>query len=364
MLIVLFASGCVAKTNYDYLEPVEYQPTKVSAFVDELGYDSIKLQENRDIKILQITDTHIGNGILCVKKDKKALDNVCELIKATNPDLIVLTGDVVYPISIATGTNDNLSALKVIAGVIESFKTPWTMCFGNHDAESVAKFSKSELCDYLESSELKYCLFSRGPSDIDGMGNHVINVYNSNNSLNTSLFIFDNGEYKNGYQLSGYRTVSQNQTDWYTDSLQEINDYAGQVVQSFIFLHVPLKEYDIAWQSYRAGDTTNVVYNYGWANESKEKVSSSDDEGPLFSAVLELGSTKGIFCGHNHLNDFSVTYYGVRLTFGKSIDYIAYPGIANKTEQRGATLLKLKGLNSSMTANFEITPIKVVDLAN
>lgn len=361
IFLTLFLAGCTAQTDYSYLIPTNYQPTTATIFTDDLGYNSIKLNENRDIKILQLTDLHIGNGILCVKKDKKAFENVCALIEYTKPDLIVLTGDIVYPISIATGTNDNLSALKVVAKIIENYKTPWTLCFGNHDAEDFAMYSKSELCDFLESNELKYCLFDRGPSNLNGMGNHIVNIYNNDNSFNSSIILFDSGEYKYGYQLSGYKAISQAQTDWYINSLNSINDYVGEIVQSFIFYHVPSKDFEDAWEAFRSGDES-IEYFYGWSNEVNEKISCPDEDGPLFDAILDIGSTKGIFCGHNHLNDFSISYFGIRLTHSKSIDYLAYPGIVKKTEQRGGTLLKLKGLSSTMEENFEITPIKIIDI--
>lgn len=359
---IFLLSGCVANTNYSYLIPKNYTPTTANIFVDELGYNSIKLNEEKDIKILQLTDLHIGNGILCVKKDKKALENICSLIENTNPDLIIITGDLVYPISVLTGTNNNLSGIKIIAQVIENYKTPWTICFGNHDAESFAMYSKSEICDYLESDELKYCLFERGPSNLNGMGNHIINIYNSDNGINSSLILFDNGEYKYGYQLSGHKPISQEQTNWYTESLIEINEYFEKIVQSFIFYHVPSREYLYAWEEYRSGNTENIEYFYGWAHEKIEKISCPDKDSLLFDAILQIGSTKGIFCGHDHLNDFSISYKGVRLTFGKSIDYIAYPGIVIKTEQRGGTILMLKGLNSLMEEDFEISTLKIIDI--
>lgn len=360
--VPMFFYGCTVNKDYTYLPSTTYIPTNSTMFIDELGYNSLKINENRDIKVLQITDIHIGNGIFCVKKDKKALEDVCSLIEYAIPDLIVLTGDVVYPLTPVTGSNDNLSALKVVAELIEMYKTPWTYTFGNHDAESFAKYSKSELCDYLESDKLNYCLFDRGFNDLEGMGNHIVNVYNNDNSFNTSIILFDNGEYKTGSQLSGYNPISQKQTDWYTDSLTEINDFHQYIVQSFIFFHVPSKEYAEAWTKYRSGNLEDIDYYYGWANEKNESISTPGENGPLFDAILEIKSTKGIFCGHNHLNDFSISYKGVRLTFGKSIDYLAYLGILNKTEQRGATLLTLKGLNSDMTEPFDIVPIKVIDI--
>lgn len=45
--------------------------------------------------------------------------------------------------------------------------------------------------------------------------------------------------------------------------------------------------------------------------------------------------------GHDHLNNMAVKYKGVDLVYSKSIDYYAYPGIADRTEQRGATLITL-----------------------
>ena len=132
---------------------------------------------------------------------------------------------------------------------------------------------------------------------------------------------------------------------------------------SFAYFHVPLKEYKIAWDLYRDGNNA-VKYVYGWANENGENISSPSERGKFFDTAVELGSTKAMFCGHNHLNDFSIEYQGVRLTFTKSIDYIAYflQGIANKTEQRGSTTLIIKGLDSSMTSDFDIYNTKLTDI--
>jgi predicted MPP superfamily phosphohydrolase len=298
-IFISFSILTVVNANYNYEEfsPENYIPTNANVFVDDLGYNSVKINKNRDIKILQLTDLHIGNGVLCVKKDRKAFEDVCALIEFTTPDLIILTGDLVYPMSISSGTNDNLTALKVVAGVIEQYKTPWTMCFGNHDAEFCAKYTKAELCDYLESDELKYCLFERGDSALNGMGNHIINVYNNDSSLNSSLILLDNGEYLRQTQISGYAPVSQLQTDWYSESITELNTYFGKTIQSFVFLHVPLKTYETAWQEYRSGNTNNTTYYYGWANEKGEKISSAENDGTFFDTILNLDSTKGIFCG-------------------------------------------------------------------
>ena len=83
-----------------------------------------------------------------------------------------------------------------------------------------------------------------------------------------------------------------------------------------------------------------VTYYFGSNEEKNEKkVAASEYPSKLFDTALELGSTKGFFCGHDHYNNLSVEYKGIRLTYGMSIDYLVEPGIARDTKQRGATLI-------------------------
>lgn len=44
----------------------------------------------------------------------------------------------------------------------------------------------------------------------------------------------------------------------------------------------------------------------------------------MFEKMVELGSTKGCFAGHDHMNNFSVMKDGIRLTYGLSDDHNIY----------------------------------------
>ena len=57
--------------------------------------------------------------------------------------------------------------------------------------------------------------------------------------------------------------------------------------------------------------------------------------------MLELGSTDSVFCGHDHLNNFSINYKGIDLTYSYSIDYLAYTGISKLGSQRGCTVINI-----------------------
>ena len=70
-----------------------------------------------------------------------------------------------------------------------------------------------------------------------------------------------------------------------------------------------------------------------------DKICASEYPSKLFDTAVELKSTKGFFCGHDHYNNMSLEYQGIRLTYGMSIDYLVMPGIARDTKQRGATLI-------------------------
>ena len=365
-LIVAFScfafSGCTTEiSDYTVYVNPSYISTASTVFCDELGETAIKPSTDKDFKVLQLTDIHIGNGPLTQKKDKKAIQAVCKLIEYSRPDLIVLSGDLVFPVVAMTGTNDNLSALKTLSRVIEKYDTPWTVCFGNHDAEYFAMYSKSELCDYLESDELKNCIFNRGDSSLDGLGNHLINVYNNDNTYNSTIFLFDNGMYAGETQLSGYQELTKNQVNWYKSKIEKFNDKFGKTIDSYVYYHVPGLEYKYAWDAYKEGKAELI---FGTAGEKNESISCPNELGTFYDTMKTLGSTKAIFCGHDHLNDFSVLFEGVRYTYSKSIDYTAYvfQGIANKTEQRGGTELLIKKPTSSLDSKFDIVPIKLVDI--
>lgn len=64
------------------------------------GMTVIRMPEGRPFRILQLTDIHIGGGLLSRKKDRLALDAVGKIVRASHADLVVVTGDMVYPLFI------------------------------------------------------------------------------------------------------------------------------------------------------------------------------------------------------------------------------------------------------------------------
>ena len=136
-----------------------------------------------------------------------------------------------------------------------------------------------------------------------------------------------------------------------------MNAEAGRIIPSLGFFHIPLQEYRTAYELYEQG-SDEVTWYFG-ANEEKmmDKVCCSEYPSSLFHVAKELGSTTGFFCGHDHYNNMSLEYGGIRLTYGMSIDYLVMPGIARDTKQRGGTLITVHGDGTTDIVQVPLTAI-------
>lgn len=74
---------------------------------------------DRDFKVLQLTDVHIGGGWMSKKTDAMALNAVASMVTAEKPDLVIITGDTAYPVPFQAGTFNNLSSAKIFATLME-----------------------------------------------------------------------------------------------------------------------------------------------------------------------------------------------------------------------------------------------------
>ena len=317
---------------------------------DENGYWTFTT--DGDFKVVQLTDVHIGAGFMSHGKDLKALNAVAAMVTAEKPDLVIVTGDIAYPIPPQAGTDDNLASAKMFANLMEKLGVYWTVTFGNHDTEIYSDYDRAEIADFYENGGFKYCLFKSGPEDVDGYGNNIINIKNSKGEITQSIFTFDSHSYLRHDILGfghGYENIRESQVEWYRNCVEKltaynksVSDIKNPVPSSTAFFHIPLTEYQDAWYEYVKNDfkdTENVKFLHGVAGEGGIIVFPGEGEDTLFETMLELGSTKGVFCGHDHENNFSIEYKGIQLSYGMSIDYLAYIGISRVGAQRGCKVI-------------------------
>lgn len=242
---------------------------------------------------------------------------------------------------------------------MENLGVYWTVTFGNHDSEKYNYYDRAAVADMYLDSALEYCLFTESPAEVFGESNHIITVKNSLGLITNAFVMIDSNAYtdKDIFGIGwDYDNVHGDQVEWYKENIEYYtaknldiynslddslrpSNFNTDAVVSYVYMHIPPEEMNKAYNEAKDGDITDRE-KYGIAGESGRVVYSSKYPDNFFESVLELGSTKGIFFGHDHLNSLRFNYKGVLLSYGLSIDYSAYAGATGY--QRGCTLLTLR----------------------
>lgn len=320
---------------------------------DENGY--WYFTTDGDFKVMHITDIHIGGGFLSKTVDEKALNAVATMVTKEKPDLVIATGDISFPVPYTAGTFNNYSGAKAFANLMESLGVYWDVTFGNHDAEAYSYFDREAVAEFYEDEEYKYCLFQSGPEDVDGYGNHVVEVKNSEGIITQAMVLIDSQAYVKDNIIESikgtYDNIHPNQVEWYESEIKRMNAENEKInqdttpVKSLAFFHIPLVEMDDAWIEFRENgykDTDNFKYSEGIIAETGRQVCCGYGVDDLFEKMLELGSTKAMFNGHDHVNNTTFEYKGIIFSYGYSIDYFAYSGIDKLGSQRGCSMITCK----------------------
>ena len=308
-----------------------------------------------DFKVMQLTDIHIGGGFMSRADDEKALNAIALMVTKEKPDLVIATGDITFPVPYRAGTFNNYSGAKAFANLMESLGVYWDVTFGNHDAEAYSYFDREAVAEFYENEEYKFCLFQSGPDDVDGYGNHTVEVKNSKGIITQAIILIDSQAYIKDNIIESikgtYDNIHPNQVEWYESEMLRMNAENEKIsksdvpVKSLAFFHIPLVEMDDAWTEFRENgykDTSDFRYVEGIIGEQGRQVCCGYGEDNLFEKMLELGSTKAIFNGHDHVNNTTFEYKGIQFSYGYSVDYFAYSDIDKLGSQRGCTMITCK----------------------
>ena len=268
-----FIKGTWVETDWD--KSNAFDPT------DEALYHTIDFDSSKDFNLLCLTDIHYRNdgwyGSWAINCQNTQTDkDIKELVKEANPDLIIATGD------IETGSLNDKN-YEDFVNVMDEFKIPWTIVFGNHDAEHRA--DKPAIMNILQNG--KYCVFRQGPTNLGitkdrvvdesiynentdkyagGLGNTVINLRDKDTGLiYYSVILTDTGDWQNMYsnmeaknRLSvGARPFSRvgvgltdRQIEWYKwviDGLSAYNkEKGGDTPETMFISHIGMKVLDYA----------------------------------------------------------------------------------------------------------------------
>ena len=307
--------------------------------------------DRRQVRILQLTDMQVIDSSQRRVPDRLRADeieawtpdrfdalcgdHVRSLVAQAKPDLIILTGDLVYG-----SFDDSGSTFSWFCRMMDSLGVPWAPVFGNHDNES--RRGVDWQCEML--SGCQNCLFRRG--DVTGNGNYSIALVIGERLVRV-IHMVDS----NGCKGSDDPAVTR-ECGIYPDQLASISETTeairlanGDAVPAFMAFQIPTVDFrEVEYQKgYRTDERTKYTIgvdvpssdgDFGFQLEThRAKLVELDG----FTDFLHETGIDGVFVGHFHATSTVIDYAGVRWVYGLKTGQYDYhvPG------QLGGTLITL-----------------------
>lgn len=263
------------------------------SIVSAAGAQNLRFDETGNFKIVQFTDLHYIVGNPDADAAKECLENV---IRAEAPDLVLLTGDIIFG-------KPAEECLKAMLNTVSGFGVPFGIMFGNHDDEQ--GLTRKEL--YNIACGIPHNVTST-EEGISGIANYVLKIKASGSEeIKAAIYCFDSNSYSGIEGVGGYDYIKHDQIEWYRRTGNELAVVSGSPVPSYAFFHIPLPEYNDAAQ-----DESSVMIG-----TRGEKACSPELNSGLFTAMKEQGDIKAVFAGHDHNNDYAVYWKGIMLAYGR-----------------------------------------------
>lgn len=283
----------------------------------------ITLQKKRgkDFKILNLTDPQLGVEEWAEGHMNRAIltYTITELVKAVDPDLITITGDLAW-----AGHDE---AYDAFADFLDSFDRPWAPVWGNHDNQG-----GTEIVDAVATRYLAHplCVYEKG-DPVLGNGNYVIAI-EENGKVVEGVIMMDSHDRMpytaaDGTESLEWAKLIPEQLVWYREQIEKLEKLGCH--DTTLMMHIPIYAYRQAWEaaanpnidhaSVKPENSMDCAnWNEGYTDSFGVKYegicSYPADEG-MMAVITELGSTKHILCGHDHINNFIIRYKGVNLIY-------------------------------------------------
>ncbi len=287
--------------------------------------------------ILILADIHMSG-----REWKWSKAHIEAALSESQPDLVVLLGDNVtgrYPGVSVEKVN---GAIEKIGEIFEKRNIPFTLVFGNHDHEGLCEFGFTERTAKKHILSLfkrcSFCLAEEGEK-MTGVGNYNLLVYDSSGEKPIlGLWFMDSNPYAEESEGGGYGYVHADQLRWYEKKSEELKkENGGENIPSFIFQHIIVPEIYNILKSHpkRVKGSVKGHGSYGksyyTANPEfikngflREGPCPPDVKSEQFSCWLKRGDILGAFFGHDHVNDFSGEYKGIKLHQVPSTGFYSY----------------------------------------
>lgn len=312
-------------------------------FVIQLG----KNRQGTPIKLLQITDMQFIDATQRRTSDRLRHDeiiawqpdhfmaqcgnHITSLIVQTKPDLIFITGDMVYG-----SFDDSGSTLEWFCSFMDSFEIPWAPTFGNHDNESAKGIDWQ--CAQFENS--KYCVFHRG--NVSGNSNYSVGIAVGDELVRVLHMIDSNGCHgTNQMRVISKAGIYPDQLALIAENTQAIQKAQGKPVPAFMAFHFPTESFRMAEEKKGYKNQNHTFYtigvdvpaledDFGFCYENFNPIKTECD----FIDFLHKQNINGVFVGHCHRISTCINYQNIRFVFGLKTGQYDYhlPGSIGGTQ--------------------------------
>lgn len=323
----------------------------------------VNIEHDGKVKILQLTDMQVIDSMQRRTPDRLRQDEIDKwlpetmednifshiryLINKTKPDLIIITGDIIYG-----EFDDSGKTFEIFVEFMDSFKIPWAPVYGNHDNESYKGIAWQN--EQFENSE--YALFKKG--NVFGNGNYTIGIYQHGKLIRTLYMVDSNGCARINIS-QGFR---DDQLEWIKSEAKLISGENPEA-KSFMCFHIPTDDFTDAYiaagyqNKYDNGNDDYSDYALGKDVAARDgefgnKHERFDSTGQKLIALMKECSMDGIFAGHYHKANLSVVYEGVRFTLGYKTGFYDY----HDKDAMGGTLIELD------TYDFEVSHVQYPEI--
>ena len=286
----------------------------------------VDIETGRNPRILFITDTQLIDSSQMRTRDRlnpdaqikwapNKVESNCfyyirDTVEITNPDLILILGDLIYG-----EFDDSGVSLKKLCNYMDSFEIPWAPLFGNHDNESYMGVDWQ--VETIENA--KHSLFARG--NVTGNCNYTIGISQGNKLIRTIFMMDSNGcGYTFDPKVKNDAGFGQDQLEWFEDVSRAI----GKKTPKFVCFHISTSDftdgYVEAGYLRDHGDTSLFVIGEDGILAKNGDFGAKYSSGlpglviPHFTDLLKANGVDGVFTGHYHRVSTSVLYRGIRFT--------------------------------------------------
>lgn len=331
----------------------------VPVFASAEGSSVLQFDENGEFKIMIFADIQDNENV-----EETTIQLMREGIAKYEPDLVVFLGDN----TVAKGYDGQYATISEILVPCIEANVPFALVFGNHDQEQGVE--KEDLLAMYKEIGGDLCLTWDAP-DTYGCGNSNLLIMSSDNILKPvfNLWFIDSGSSlhdEDGNWL-GYDYVREDQIEWYENTaaaLKALN--GGEVIPSILFQHIIVNEvYEAMYPS-----IPFTIADYNYDNTTYIPVPSFSKHtgvvleppcppyinGGQFDSLVETGDVIATFHGHDHTNDFTLTYEGIDITTVPTVGCHSY----SSDLSRGFGLITL---NEDDLTTYDYETIYMFDMA-